>query len=135
MGALSGWSVEWRTIKKISNDLSVDEECVVIKEAMPAADANQVEIDAYYSMVEEMQDANRCAYLEVDDVYMAPKLAPYQTVEMIAVVKISTTAKLATRNVGLKVVSMAGDMTEGGDYDSSPSWPVSYTHLTLPTMS
>ena len=122
MGALSGWSVEWRTIKKISNDLSVDEECVVIKEAMPAADANQVEIDAYYSMVEEMQDANRCAYLEVDDVYMAPKLAPYQTVEMIAVVKISTTAKLATRNVGLKVVSMAGDMTEGGDYDSSPSW-------------
>ena len=122
MGALSGWSVEWRTIKKISNDLSVDEECVVIKDPMPAADANQLEIDAYYSMIEEMQDSNRCAYLEVDNIYMAPKLAPYQTIEMIAVVKISTTAKLDTRNVGLKVVSMAGDMTEGGDYDSSPSW-------------
>ena len=122
MGALSGWSVEWRTIKKISNDLSVDEECVVITDPMPAPDANQLEIDAYYSMVAEMQDSNRCAYLEVDNIYMAPKLAPYQTVEMIAVVKISTTAKLDTRNVGLKVVSMAGDMTEGGDYDSSPSW-------------
>ena len=122
MGALSGWSVEWRTIKKISNDLSVDEGCVVITDPMPAADANQVEIDAYYSMVEEMQDPNRCAYIEPNMVYMAPKLAPYQTLEMIAVVKISTTAKLDTRNVGLKVVSMAGDMTEGGDYDSSPSW-------------
>ena len=122
MGALSGWSVEWRTIKKISNDLSVDEECIVITDPMPAADANQLEIDAYYSMIEEMQDSNRCAYLEVDNIYMAPKLAPYQTIEMIAVVKISTTAKLDTRNVGLKVVSMAGDMTEGGDYDSSPSW-------------
>jgi len=122
MGALSGWSVEWRTIKKISNDLSVDEDCVVITDPMPAADASQIEIDAYYSMVEEMQDSNRCAYIEPNMVYMAPKLAPYQTVEMIAVVKISTTAKLDTRNVGLKVVSMAGDMTEGGDYDSSPSW-------------
>ena len=122
MGALSGWSVEWRTIKKISNDLSVPEECEVITDPMPAADANQVEIDAYYSMVEEIQDSNRCAYLEEDNIYMAPKLAPYQTIEMIAVVKISTTAKLDTRNVGLKVVSMAGDMTEGGDYDSSPSW-------------
>ena len=99
MGALSGWSVEWRTIKKISNDLSVDEECVVITEPMPAADANQVEIDAYYSMVEEMQ-ARTDVYIEPNMVYMAPKLAPYQTLEMIAVVKISTTAKLDTRNVG-----------------------------------
>ena len=122
MGALSGWSVEWRTIKKISNDLSVDEECVIISDPMPASDASQVETDSYYTMVEEMQDSTRCAYIEPNMVYMMPKMAPYQTIEMIAVVKISTTAKLDTRNVGLKVVSMAGDMTEGGDYDSSPSW-------------
>jgi hypothetical protein len=53
---------------------------------------------------------------------MMPKMAPYQTIEMVAVVKISTEAKLDTRYIGLKVVSMAGDMTEGGDFDSSPSW-------------
>jgi subtilase family serine protease len=53
---------------------------------------------------------------------MMPQMAPYQTIEMVAVVKISPTAKLNTRSVGLKVASIAGDMTEGGDYDSSPSW-------------
>jgi hypothetical protein len=53
---------------------------------------------------------------------MMPKMAPYQTYEMVGIVKISTTAKLDTRYVGLKVVSAAGDMTEGGDFDSSPSW-------------
>ncbi|DAC58186.1 MAG TPA: hypothetical protein D7I07_04120 [Candidatus Poseidoniales archaeon] len=122
MGSLEGWSVEWRTIKKISNDLSVDEPCVVITEAMPAADASQLEIDAYYALISEQQESVRCAYIEPNSVYMMPQMAPYQTIEMIAVVKISTTAKLDTRNVGLKVMSSAGDMTEGGDFDSSPSW-------------
>ena len=122
MGSLEGWSVEWRTIKKISNDLSVDEPCVVITDPMPAADASQLEIDTFYAMVAEEQNTIRCAYLEADDIYMMPQMAPYQTIEMVAVVKISPTAKLNTRPVGLKVASIAGDMTEGGDYDSSPSW-------------
>ncbi|MED6338428.1 MAG: hypothetical protein VYC12_05305, partial [Candidatus Thermoplasmatota archaeon] len=122
MGSLEGWSVEWRTIKKISNDLSVDEPCVVITDPMPAADASQLEIDTFYAMVAEEQNTIRCAYLEADDIYMMPQMAPYQTIEMVAVVKISPTAKLNTRSVGLKVASIAGDMTEGGDYDSSPSW-------------
>ena len=122
MGSLEGWSVEWRTIKKISNDLSVDEPCVVITDAMPAEDASQLEMDAYYASISEQQESVRCAYIEPNGVYMMPQMAPYQTIEMIAVVKISTTAKLDTRNVGLKVVSSAGDMTEGGDFDSSPSW-------------
>ena len=110
MGSLEGWSVEWRTIKKISNDLSVDEACVVITDGMPAEDASQLEIDAYYASIKQQQEANRCAYIEPNGVYMMPQMAPYQTIEMIAVVKISTTAKLDTRNVGLKVVSSAGDM-------------------------
>ena len=124
MGTLTGWSVEWRTIKKISNDLEVDEPCVEISEPMPAGDASQIEIDNFYATVEEAQDSIRCAVIPSGDsfVYMMPKMAPYQTIEMVAVVKISTTAKLDTRVVGLKVVSKAGDMTEGGDYDSSPSW-------------
>ena len=124
MGALSGWSVEWRTIKKISNDLEVDEPCVEISETIPVSDASQLEIDSFYATVEEAQDSTRCAVITSGDsfVYMMPKMAPYQTIEMVAVVKISTTAKLDTRVVGLKVVSKAGDMTEGGDFDSSPSW-------------
>ena len=122
MGSLEGWSVEWRTIKKISNDLSVDEQCIVITDGMPAEDASQLEIGAYYASISEQQESNRCAYIEPNGVYMMPQMAPYQTIEMIAVVKISTTAKLDTRNVGLKVVSSAGDMMSGGDFDSSPSW-------------
>ena len=122
MGSLEGWSVEWRTIKKISNDLSVDEPCVVITDPMPAVDASQLEVDTFYAMVAEEQNTIRCAYLEANDIYMMPQMAPYQTIEMVAVVKISPTAKLNTRSVGLKVASIAGDMTEGGDYDSSPSW-------------
>ena len=95
-----------------------------ISEPMPAGDASQIEIDNFYATVEEAQDSIRCAVIPSGDsfVYMMPKMAPYQTIEMVAVVKISTTAKLDTRVVGLKVVSKAGDMTEGGDYDSSPSW-------------
>ena len=121
LGSLQDWSVEWRTVKKIGTDLKVDEPCVVITDSMPAADASQLEIDTFYSTVEEAQDSTRCAKIG-DDIYMMPKMAPYQTIEMVAIVKISTTAKLDTRNIGLKVVSKSGDMTVGGDYDSSPSW-------------
>ncbi len=122
MGTLEGWSVEWRTIKKITNDLEVDEPCIQIDEAIPSSDASDAQIAAYYSSIEEAQESTRCAYIVPDEVYMMPKMVPYQTIEMVAIVKISTTAKLNTRNVGLKVVSISGDMTEGGDYDSSPSW-------------
>jgi hypothetical protein len=119
MGQLTGWSVEWRTVKKIGNDLTTDEPCLEVP-AMPEVTSD--EYSSWQALVEETQDGERCAYSPVDNIYMMPKMAPYQTIEMVAVVKISTEAKLDTRYIGLKVVSKAGDMTEGGDFDSSPSW-------------
>jgi hypothetical protein len=119
MGQLSGWSVEWRTVKKIGNDLTTDEECLEVP-AMPEVTSD--EYSSWQLLVEETQDGERCTYSPEDGIYMMPKMAPYQTIEMVAVVKISTEAKLDTRYIGLKVVSVAGDMTEGGDFDSSPSW-------------
>ena len=119
MGQLSGWSVEWRTVKKIGNDLTTDEACLEVP-AMPEVTSD--EYSSWQLLVEETQDGERCTYSPEDGIYMMPKMAPYQTIEMVAVVKISTEAKLDTRYIGLKVVSMAGDMTEGGDFDSSPSW-------------
>ena len=122
MGALDGWSVEWRTVSKIGNDLTVDVPCVQITQAMPAPDASASEISAFETLLEEEQDGVNCAYLVEDDVYMMPKMAPYQTIEMVAVVSISPTAKLDTRYLGLKVNSKAGDSTVGGDFDDTPSW-------------
>jgi len=121
MGALQGWSVEWRTIVQIGNDLTTDEECIEFNEPMP--DTSQTnEYAQWQSNLDDAQDGGKCAYIVSTNTYMMPKMAPYQTYEMVAIVKISTTAKLDTRYIGLKVVSKAGDMTEGGDFDSSPSW-------------
>ena len=52
---------------------------------------------AFETLLEDEQDGVNCAYLVEDDVYMMPKMAPYQTIEMVAVVSISPTAKLDTR--------------------------------------
>ena len=98
--------------------MTTDEACVEVS-AMP--DKTSDEYTAWQTALEEAQDGESCA-ITPDGTYMMPKMAPYQTFEMVAVVKIATDAKLDTRYVGLKVVSKAGDMTEGGDFDSSPSW-------------
>ena len=119
MGQLSGWSVEWRTVKQIGNDLTTDEACIPGFSPMPSETSE--EYSTWQAALEEQQNGERCA-VTIDGTYIMPKMAPYQTIEMVAVVKISTEAKLDTRYVGLKVVSKAGDMTEGGDFDSSPSW-------------
>ena len=54
--------------------------------------------------------------------YRLPEMAPYETIQVVSAVSISTTAQLTTRNLGLKVVSMFGDMENDGDHDDSPSW-------------
>ena len=46
----------------------------------------------------------------------------YSTHMMYATVHISTAAKLDTRQIGLKVTSMAGNAEADGDHDDSPSW-------------
>ena len=120
MSQLQGWSVEWRNVVQIGNDLTTDEACVVIDAPMPEESSD--EYTTWLTQLEEAQDGGKCAYIAPNDTYMMPKMSPYQTYEMVAIVKISTEAKLDTRYIGLKVVSKAGDMTEGGDFDSSPSW-------------
>ena len=47
---------------------------------------------------------------------------PYTTHTMVATVHIATGAKLDTRDIGLKVTSMAGNMENDGDHDDSPEW-------------
>jgi len=66
--------------------------------------------------------SDRCVYLESDDRYFMPMMDPYTTYPVVAIVKIAPSAKLDTRNIGLKVVSKMGNMLEGGDHDDSPSW-------------
>ena len=46
----------------------------------------------------------------------------YSTHMMYGTIHISTAAKLDTRQIGLKVTSMAGNAENDGDYDESPSW-------------
>ena len=41
-------------------------------------------------------------------------MAPYETITAVAAVAIGTDAKLTTRNLGLKVVSMYGDKANDG---------------------
>jgi hypothetical protein len=49
-------------------------------------------------------------------------MAPYEVSSVVAAVAIGPNAKLATRDLGLKVVSMFGDMDNNGDHDDSPEW-------------
>jgi hypothetical protein len=46
----------------------------------------------------------------------------YSTHMMYGTIHISTAAKLDTRQIGLKVTSMAGNAENEGDYDETPSW-------------
>jgi uncharacterized membrane protein len=103
MGSLSGWYVDWKMIEYIG-DLVVETECT---ETTSTAEAFP-------------EDA--CVYLEDIDEWRLPEMDPYTTHTMIATVHIATGAKLDTRDVGLKVTSMAGNMDNDGDHDDSPEW-------------
>ena len=103
MGSLSDWRVDWKVIRYVG-DLVVEAECVVTT-----------------SDAEEFPD-DTCVYLEDIDEWRLPEMDPYTTHTMIATVHIATGAKLDTRDIGLKVTSMAGNMENDGDHDDSPEW-------------
>ena len=104
MNMLDGWSVEWFMLKQLSADVVVEEACLQ-------------EVSTASSYPED-----QCVYLTDIGEYRLPEMAPYQTHGVIAAVSIGTNAKLDTRPVGLKVVSMHGDMENNGDHDDSPAW-------------
>ena len=103
MGALSDWRVDWKMIDYVG-DVIVETECVRMD-----------------STEEEFPD-DACVYLEDIDEWRLPEMDPYTTHTMVATVHIATGAKLDTREVGLKVTSMAGNMENDGDHDDSPDW-------------
>jgi uncharacterized membrane protein len=104
MNMLDGWSVEWFIMKQLSADVMVEEACLE-------------EVSTASSYPED-----RCVYLADINEYRLPEMAPYETIATIAAVSIGANAKLDTRNLGLKVVSMYGDMENEGDHDDSPAW-------------
>ncbi|HJM55167.1 MAG TPA: hypothetical protein QGI72_02860 [Poseidonia sp.] len=104
MNSLSEWSVEWLMLKQISADVVIEEPCIE-------------EVSTASSYPEE-----QCVYLTDIGEYRLPEMAPYETLSVVAAVSIGTNAKLDTRNLGLKVVSMYGNMENNGDHDDSPEW-------------
>ncbi|MDA1131431.1 MAG: hypothetical protein O3B00_08035 [archaeon] len=104
MGALDGWSVEWKILKQIGVDVASEESCLE-------------EISTASAFPED-----QCVYLTDFNEFRLPEMDPYTTYTVVAIVKIATTATLDTRHIGLKVYSRFGDMTEDGDHDDSPSW-------------
>jgi hypothetical protein len=104
MSVLSSWDVDWFIMRQISAELVVEEECM-----------NMLSTASSFP-----EDA--CIYLEDIDEWRLPEMAPYETITTVAAVKIGTDAKLDTRSLGLKVVSMYGDMENDGDHDDSPEW-------------
>jgi len=104
MNQLSGWSVEWFMLKQLSADVVVEEPC----------------IDTVSTASSFPED--ECVYLTDIGEYRLPEMAPYQTHGVVAAVAISPEASLVTRPLGLKVVSMFGDMDNNGDHDDSPDW-------------
>ncbi|RJU98973.1 MAG: hypothetical protein DWC10_02540, partial [Candidatus Poseidoniales archaeon] len=104
MNMLDGWSVEWFMLKQLSSDVVVEEPCLE-------------DVSTASSYPED-----RCVYLADIGEYRLPEMDPYQTHGVVAAVSIGTNAKLDTRNLGLKVVSMYGDMENDGDHDDSPAW-------------
>jgi hypothetical protein len=119
MGALDGWSVEWRLVKQIGTDLTTEESCAVVASVETSVGSEDDAVDPAVAFA-ELDD--RCVYLESEQRYYMPMMDAYTTYPVVAVVSIAPTAKLDTRSIGLKVVSKMGDMTEGGDHDDSPSW-------------
>ena len=103
MGTLSDWRVDWKMINYVG-DVIVETECVLMD-----------------STDEEFPD-DVCVYLEDISEWRLPEMDPYTTHTMVATVHIATGAKLDTRDIGLKVTSMAGNMLEDGDHDDSPEW-------------
>lgn len=103
MGALSDWRVDWKMIDYVG-DVIVETECVRMD-----------------STEEEFPD-DACVYLGDIDEWRLPEMDPYTTHTMVATVHIATGAKLDTREIGLKVTSMAGNMENDGDHDDSPDW-------------
>ena len=104
MNVLSSWDVDWFIMRQVNADLVVEEECLRMQST-----ASSYPEDA-------------CIYLEDIDEWRLPEMAPYETITTVAAVKIGTDAKLDTRSIGLKVVSMFGDMENDGDHDDSPAW-------------
>ena len=119
MGTLDGWSVEWRLIKQIGNDLTTEEACEVVGSVEVVAGNEDAPFDPAIAFADLV---DRCIYLESEDRYYMPMMDPYTTYPVVAIVNIAPTATLDTRNIGLKVVSKMGNMEEGGDHDDSPSW-------------
>ena len=119
MGALDGWSVEWRLVKQIGTDLTTEEECETVASIATVTGDEDASIDPA-TVFADLSD--RCVYLESDDRYFMPMMDPYTTYPVVAIVKIAPSAKLDTRSIGLKVVSKMGNMLEDGDHDDSPSW-------------
>ena len=91
-------------VKYVGSDLIIETECVEMK-----------------STAEEFPE-DECVWLEDINEWRLPTMDPYTTHTMIATVHISTGAKLDTRDIGLKVTSMAGNMEDNGDHDDSPEW-------------
>ena len=104
MNMLDGWSVEWYMLKQISSDVVVEEACIE-------------EVSTASSFPEDS-----CVYLTDLNEYRLPEMAPYEVASVVAAVSIGVNAKLDTRNLGLKVVSMHGNMENNGDHDDSPEW-------------
>jgi len=104
MNMLDGWSVEWFMLKQLSADVVIEEACV--------------QLESTASSYPE----DSCVYLTDLKEYRLPEMAPYETAQVVAAVSIGTNAKLDTRPLGLKVVSMYGDMENDGDHDDSPAW-------------
>ena len=104
MFTLTDWYVVWKIVKQTGIDAAEEQDCEVL-------DSTETEFPE-----------DRCVYLQDIDEWRLPEMAPYETITVIAEVHIATTAALNTRNIGLKVVSMYGDMENDGDHDDSPSW-------------
>ena len=104
MNTLSEWYVDWKMVKYVGSDLIIETECKEMK-----------------STAEEFPE-DECVWLEDINEWRLPTMDPYTTHTMIATVHISTGAKLDTRDIGLKVTSMAGNMEDNGDHDDSPEW-------------
>ena len=106
MFTLTDWYVVWKIVKQTGTDATEVQECV--------------EVEATASAFPEDQ----CVKMKVagEWEYRLPEMAPYETISVVAEVHIAPSAALNTRQIGLKVVSMYGDMDNDGDHDDSPEW-------------
>ena len=104
MGSLSDWVVSWSLVEFIGSDLTRETPCET-----SVSSANAFPEDT-------------CVYLNDINEWRLPEMAPYSTNLLYATVQVSPSAVLDTREIGLKVTSVSGNMEDGGDYDDSLSW-------------